>query len=288
MTRPTQYQSYIVLDFEATCVDAADPEPGFNPHKREIIEFPMVVLSATAPADAPAAAAAAAAAAALPGPPPPAAAAAAAAPAARRRAGAGAAAKPAARRHAGAGAAAAAAAPAAGSGGGGAPEVAHVVAEFQSYARPVVNPRLTRFCTQLTGITQATVDAAPAFKHVLWRAQEFLEEQGLAQQLRNQEAVFVTCGDWDLGTGLRKQCELSGTKVPNYMQRWLNIKAEYALHYGRPARGMVEMLEELGIPLEGRHHSGIDDTRNTARVLTRMLRDGWAPAPQLLRVPESQ
>lgn len=29
---------------------------------------------------------------------------------------------------------------------------------------------------------------------------------------------------------------------------------------------MVGMLEYLNIPLEGRHHSGIDDTRNIAKI----------------------
>src|SRR5258707_15625193 len=38
-----------------------------------------------------------------------------------------------------------------------------VLDRFQSFVRPVVNPTLTPFCTQLTGITQADVDAAPLF-----------------------------------------------------------------------------------------------------------------------------
>jgi 3'-5' exoribonuclease 1 len=33
-----------------------------------------------------------------------------------------------------------------------------VVDEFQSYVRPVVNPTLTAFCTELTGIQQSWVD----------------------------------------------------------------------------------------------------------------------------------
>ena len=32
------------------------------------------------------------------------------------------------------------------------------VDEFQSYVKPVVNPTLTPFCTQLTGIEQSWVD----------------------------------------------------------------------------------------------------------------------------------
>ena len=33
---------------------------------------------------------------------------------------------------------------------------------------------------------------------------------------------------------------------------------------------MVGMLEYLGLQLEGRHHSGIDDSRNIARILAKL------------------
>ena len=33
-----------------------------------------------------------------------------------------------------------------------------VVDEFRSYCRPVRNPMLTEFCTELTGITQVLLD----------------------------------------------------------------------------------------------------------------------------------
>lgn len=37
---------------------------------------------------------------------------------------------------------------------------------------------------------------------------------------------------------------------------------------------MRTMMNELKIPLLGSHHLGIDDTKNIARVLQRMLMDG--------------
>lgn len=37
---------------------------------------------------------------------------------------------------------------------------------------------------------------------------------------------------------------------------------------------MMTMLRELEIPLLGSHHLGIDDAKNIARVLQRMLADG--------------
>ncbi len=36
-------------------------------------------------------------------------------------------------------------------------------------------------------------------------------------------------------------------------------------------KGMTEMLNALEIPLEGRHHSGIDDSRNLSKVILALL-----------------
>ena len=54
------------------------------------------------------------------------------------------------------------------------------------------------------------------------------------------------------------------------------------------------MLEKLGMRYEGRPHSGLDDSRNIARIAVRMLKDGCQlrvnermHAGQLLSVPNS-
>ncbi len=40
------------------------------------------------------------------------------------------------------------------------------VARFHRYIRPMVNPRLSHFCTELTGITQEMVDGEQNFQEV--------------------------------------------------------------------------------------------------------------------------
>ena len=37
---------------------------------------------------------------------------------------------------------------------------------------------------------------------------------------------------------------------------------------------MTNMLDYLHIPLVGRHHSGIDDTRNIAKIMLKMIDQG--------------
>lgn len=67
--------------------------------------------------------------------------------------------------------------------------------------------------------------------------------------------------------------------LPRY---WCNIKYCFENLYGVRVRDMEHMLHFLGMPLEGHHHSGIDDCRNIGRLCKRMIQDGarlkgWAP-----------
>ena len=45
---------------------------------------------------------------------------------------------------------------------------------FQTYVKPTVDPKLTDFCTQLTGITQEQVDAGVSIQDALKQAHRFL------------------------------------------------------------------------------------------------------------------
>ena len=50
-----------------------------------------------------------------------------------------------------------------------------VVGEFQTYVKPTIHPKLTEFCTQLTGIKQEQVDAGIPLKEAIERVHSFLE-----------------------------------------------------------------------------------------------------------------
>jgi inhibitor of KinA sporulation pathway (predicted exonuclease) len=39
---------------------------------------------------------------------------------------------------------------------------------------------------------------------------------------------------------------------------------------------MEDMLKTCGLPLEGRHHSGIDDAKNIANVVLECLKKGYS------------
>jgi inhibitor of KinA sporulation pathway (predicted exonuclease) len=155
-----------------------------------------------------------------------------------------------------------------------------VLSEFRTYVRPVHHPRLTAFCTQLTGITQSTVDSAPSWSEALHMVQTWLTEQ--LAELDLHSCIFITCGDWDLKSMMPRQCSLAGMHVPQRFRQWINIKSLYTQVRGKSCGGMKAMLDALGLKLEGHHHSGLDDSRNIARILVELMRRGGAIDMQLV------
>lgn len=151
-----------------------------------------------------------------------------------------------------------------------------VVDSFRVFVKPAHNPCVSAFCHQLTGITQAQVDNGMTLQDALARHKQFA-----APYLPRM--MVVTCGDWDLREMLPRDVRASkgALRVPKYLTRWINIKVAFRQHLNDPhfRGGMPRMLEHLGLPLVGRHHSGIDDCRNIAAIALAMLRGGWIPGP---------
>lgn len=64
---------------------------------------------------------------------------------------------------------------------------------FQTYVKPVLNPQLFPFCTELTGITQEQVDSGIPLSEALAKIHLWLEQNNVL----NTEFVFMSCGDYD-------------------------------------------------------------------------------------------
>lgn len=168
-----------------------------------------------------------------------------------------------------------------------------IVDSFQEYVKPEVNPQLSDFCVKLTGITQKMVDEADAFPEVLQRVVTWLRERELGTKYKY---ALLTDGAWDMSKFLHIQCRLSRIRYPHFAKKWINIRKSYGNFYKVPRTQtkLSTMLEKLGLQYEGRPHSGLDDSRNIARIALRMLQDGCQllanermHAGQLLSVPSS-
>lgn len=139
---------------------------------------------------------------------------------------------------------------------------------------PKANSQLTKFCTNLTGITQDMVTNQPVLDDVLKDFHQWLINENLLDP--KIKFIFVTCGDWDLFTMLPSQCSYFNLPREEYFNRWINIKKSFNKALGKFARdGMMGMLKDLNIQHTGRHHSGIDDCKNIAEILKGLAERGY-------------
>jgi inhibitor of KinA sporulation pathway (predicted exonuclease) len=122
--------------------------------------------------------------------------------------------------------------------------------------------RVSRFCTELTTLTQEQVDAGIAFKD----ACRILEEEYLSSQ-----RLWASFGDYDRRQ-FEKQCREQGVRYP-FGPSHLNAKTLFAVVRALPSEvGLPQAMALLGLKLEGTHHRGDDDAWNIAAVLWETLK----------------
>lgn len=129
----------------------------------------------------------------------------------------------------------------------------------------LVRPRQSRvsaFCTALTGLGQAEVDKGIDFADACLL---------LRHELRADSRTWGSWGDYDRKQ-FERQCAAGRVPYP-FSARHRNLKAEFAERLGlRKRPGMAQALQLAGLPLEGRHHRGVDDAWNIA-ALALLLED---------------
>jgi len=150
-----------------------------------------------------------------------------------------------------------------------------LVDKFHEYVKPVGKPLLTKFCKNLTGITQDMIQDKDTFPDVLSRFVSWCESNGLDPS----NSTFVTCGQWDLVSMLPQQCLYSGLAMPQMLDvgvsgEFVNIKLTYQNTTGKYGKGLEAMQKHLGLQFEGRLHSGIDDCRNILSVMKCLVARG--------------
>ncbi|XP_037670596.1 ERI1 exoribonuclease 2 isoform X6 [Choloepus didactylus] len=158
--------------------------------------------------------------------------------------------------------------------------------EFHAYVQPQEHPVLSEFCIELTGIKQVQVDEGVPLKICLsqfckWinkiqQQKKIVFATGVSDHSTSEVKLcaFVTWSDWDLGVCLEYECKRKQLLKPVFLNSWIDLRATYKLFYRRKPKGLSGALQEVGIEFSGREHSGLDDSRNTANLAWKMIRDG--------------
>lgn len=142
-------------------------------------------------------------------------------------------------------------------------EQGEILGEFAEFIRPRLHPELSPFCTQLTSITQAEVDAAQSFPQVIQAFWDWI----------NIEEETYWLGSW--GYYDRKQFEkdcILHELDTQWLEPHLSIKHQYQkIKALRKPVGMARALQLEGLDLVGTHHRGIDDARNISKIFLQYL-----------------
>jgi len=127
-------------------------------------------------------------------------------------------------------------------------------------ARPVLRPRLSEFCRELTGIRQQDADRAPHYGEAVAQLNAWLADKPAID-------LWVSWGDYDFyqleAEFYRNHC------APAFMARpHLNLKLAWRKTTGLQGRmDFADVLAHHRLDFEGRPHRGVDDARNAARLL---------------------
>lgn len=128
----------------------------------------------------------------------------------------------------------------------------------------IVNPKnskVSEFCTKLTTLTQEDVDSGISFKDAC---------NILVDEYHSKKYVWASYGSYDKNQ-FETQCKRENVGYP-FAKAHINIKILFALRYSlKRDVGMVKALKLLDMPLVGTHHRGIDDARNIANILSKIL-----------------
>lgn len=124
----------------------------------------------------------------------------------------------------------------------------------------IVRPRrstVSPFCERLTGISQAMVDHGLEFEVALVH---------LRERFGSLQRPWASWGQFDRVV-MQGQCRDFGVEYP-FSNEHFNLKVLHALRLGLPRpMALYRAIQQAGYVWEGQHHRGVDDARNTARLV---------------------
>lgn len=136
------------------------------------------------------------------------------------------------------------------------------IREFRTFVRPTREPRLSDFCTKLTGIKQSDVDPAEPFAAALARFVAWIGP-----------APFELCSwsGYDLEQ-LRAECVREGVALPAAFERHVDLQLLCARVCGSKPEKTAAALARLGLTApKGAPHRALEDSRDIARLARVLL-----------------
>ena len=141
-----------------------------------------------------------------------------------------------------------------------------LVGTFNKFVKPILHPRLSPYCRDLTSIEQFQIDRSDHFPEVIEQFQDWAE-------IFDEDYVLCSWGSFDKKMMI-KDCELHDMES-DWIEHHINVKRQYYEFKGlRRPRGLKSSVEKEGFEFTGIHHRGISDAENLAKIFIKYF-DEW-------------
>lgn len=152
-------------------------------------------------------------------------------------------------------------------------EIGAVILDLRSLETEVVKSFLVRpdgpvgeFCTELTTLTPDDLKDKPPLAGILLDLRNWAK----SNKFDIRSMPWGSWGDYDR-VQFYRECARKGLGYP-FGRAHFSIKGMYSMLTGQgKGFGMDMALNQLDMDLEGTHHRGVDDARNTAKILQHLL-----------------
>jgi hypothetical protein len=156
--------------------------------------------------------------------------------------------------------------------------------EFSTFIRPRIHPLLTDFCTKLTSIKQEDVDNAPYLDEAVKLFTNWMVEMDrvpVHPEVMRDRYPFFRMGSWGRYDHRMLQDSMDRENIFSSVilgSNPINLKECYTdqmkllrrpIHGGR---GLAAALRANKLDVTGSLHRGVDDARNTARLMATLWR----------------
>ena len=137
---------------------------------------------------------------------------------------------------------------------------------FHRYVRPKLNPLLSNYCFDLTGLEQETIDRAAYFPDVAEDFQDWIE-------VFDEDYMLCSWGSFDQKI-LMSDCDLYNMET-KWLEPYMNLRRQYqTMKRSRRNQGLKYVVEKEGFEFTGTNHEAIADAENLAKVFIKYL-DDW-------------
>lgn len=132
------------------------------------------------------------------------------------------------------------------------------IGEFNSFVKPILTQKLSRYCTNLTSIKQEDIENAETFPKVQKAFFDWCTD--------NYESNYWLCswGFYDRKQ-LKNDCDLHKIDT-TWIKPHVSLKHQYSYANKAKPIGLASAIHDNGFIFEGTHHRGICDARNIAKI----------------------